>query len=542
MPNIHDGEMEDIWWLYCKQTDTKLLPSFVSTLANCFVRNNEKYVETLDELKQYIGRLSDDGDMWVDEHSGWPICYIDYDVSEGYKDGFVDKSRSIIEEDVGEVLLETQREKREKQGKELSTEAMLVSNIVSVLSTHMGVNIEESRMFIIKIVTELMDDVKVIEKEAAYKKRVEDAFKKGKKLPTYVTVYSSTLLYLTLGMYLIAVQISIPSIKTRKTAPGCVRSFSGFPLEGEGDDSGLNYVACVALKSRDPSTVPWNVLPKNEEKIATTIKSFIIRNLITNSEVDQKIKEKVEYLLYEKDYDEIPQEYDLGKWTNFLPPLQRFHLNHLENVTDGFTEELQNELYTGNHRQLEKLLVLDSKTIGFSLAIQEAIQKLVEKKDLLLKSAGLTFMDNACCNESGNNTMTALQYFINEDRNIETYNNIVKSLSSLARDIKILTESAIMLSQVNTKRAFPEMTNEISEETIYYAFISLCNFQSSVPLSTDLAGICTDKPDYLKKMDTIQEKIAKLKRDGRNYTKVQFLKLFQIVSRNNIIKMSLSKI
>ena len=33
-------------------------------------------------------------------------------------------------------------------------------------------------------------------------------------------------------------------------------------------------------------------------------------------------------------------------------------------------------------------------------------------------------------------------------------------------------------------------------------------------------------------------KIAKLKRDGRNYTKEQFLRLFQIVSRNNVIKIS----
>jgi hypothetical protein len=61
-------------------------------------------------------------------------------------------------------------------------------------------------------------------------------------------------------------------------------------------------------------------------------------------------------------------------------------------------------------------------------------------------------------------------------------------------------------------------------------------------LTADLATVCIDKPDYLKKMDTIQEKIAKLKRDGRNYTKQQFLKLFQIVSRNNIIKMSLSSV
>ena len=68
----------------------------------------------------------------------------------------------------------------------------------------------------------------------------------NKKIPEYAVVYSSTLMYLTLGAYLIGIQTSIPSIKTRKTFPGCVRSFSGYPLEGEGDDSGLNYLACVA--------------------------------------------------------------------------------------------------------------------------------------------------------------------------------------------------------------------------------------------------------------------------------------------------------
>lgn len=96
-----------------------------------------------------------------------------------------------------------------------------------------------------------------------------------------------------------------------------------------------------------------------------------------------------------------------------------------------------------------------------------------------------------------------------------------------------------MLSEINTKRIFPVLSNDFSEETIYKAFIILCKFQSSIPLSENLATVCIDKPDYLKKMDTIQEKIAKLKRDGRNYTNEQFLRLFQIVSRNNIIKISL---
>ena len=37
--------------------------------------------------KRTIGKISDDGDAWVDEHSGEVICPIDFDVSEGYKEG-----------------------------------------------------------------------------------------------------------------------------------------------------------------------------------------------------------------------------------------------------------------------------------------------------------------------------------------------------------------------------------------------------------------------------------------------------------------------
>ena len=536
-PNVYDGEMENEWWLYCNETNTKLLPKFHYILASTFINNNSKYDDVLNDLKRTIGKVSDDGDAWVDEHSGEVICYVDLDVSEGYKEGFVDKSRDIIEKDVGEVMLEKQKEKRIKR---LSPEGEIVSNIVSILSTNMGIDIEQSREFIIRIVSDLMSDTKIIEKEPAYRKREEEAAKKGKKLPSYGTVYASTILYLTLGMYLIGIQTSIPPIRTRKTAPGCVRSFSGFPFEGEGDDSSVNYVACVALKSRDPTTIPWNVLPKSEEKIVATVKTFIVRYLLPYGEVEQKIKEKTEYLLVNPQ-DFIPEEHDLSKWLNFLPPLKKFHVNHLQNVSDGFTEELQNELYTGNHRQLEKLLVINSKIIAFSLAIQEAIQKIVEKKNLLLKAAGQLFMDNACCNENNTSSVTSFQYFINDDKNIEVYNNTVLSLSALIHDIKILTESAIMLSEIDTKRNYPVLSNDFSEETIYRAFIVLCKFQSSIPLSEELATVCVDKPDYLKKMDTIQEKIAKLKRDGRNYTKEQFLRLFQIVSRNNVIKISLGE-
>jgi RNase H-fold protein (predicted Holliday junction resolvase) len=541
VPNINDGEMENEWWLYCKETNVKLLPLFRYKLAKVFVTDPDNYHTVLNELIKEIGKIGSNGDAWTDVNSGEIICYIDSDVDEGYKDGFKVKSREVMEEEESSQAISkpsiganTNMANKIK----LSPEGQLISNVINGLAANMGINIDNSSSFIIKVVTDLMNDSKVIYKESAYREKEKKAAKEGKKIPEYGAVYSSTLLFLTLGMFLIGVQTNIPSLKTRKTFPGCVRSFSGFPIEGEGDDSGINYLACVAFKMKS-KVMPWDALARvKEEKLADTIKIFTVRYLLPYPEVEQKIREKVEYLLTNPEKD-IPDEHDLSKWTTFLPPLQRFHIKGLQNVTDGFTEEFEREIKLGSNKQLEKLLVIESKIIAFSLAMQEEIQKIVEKKDLLLRSSVNPFMDNACCNEKENANKTTLEYFVNDNANIGIYNNVVKELSAVLQDIKILTQGSIMLSTVDTKRIFPEIPENFSEETIYRAFIDLCRFQSTVPIDPDLATICIDKPDYLTKNDTLQEKIAKLKRDGRNFNKESFLKLFQIVSRNNIIRISL---
>ena len=535
IPNIFDESMEDPNWYYCKKTNVKLVPSFKYLFAKSFFRGPTEYQDTIDKFIQEYGKLSDNGDSWVDKNSGETICLIDADVSEGYKDGFKDKSRDILEKDSVELMLEQQKLKKDKR---LNPEGEIVSNIITTLTSNMGIDIENQRPFIIAVVTELMNDSSVIEKEPAYKKREQDAAKRGKKLPSYVSVYSQTIMYLTLGMLLIGIQTSIPSVKTKKTFPGCVRSFNGFPLEGEGDDSGMNYICCVALKNRDPGTMPWTALPKNVEKIQATTKAFILKYLLPFAKVEEKLKEKTEYILLNPE-EIIPEEYSLNKWTNFLPPLRKFHIGHLENVSEGFTDLLKKDLINGNPKQLEKLLVIQSKIIQYSLAIQEEIQKVIEKKDILLKAAGQPFVDNACCNEKGD-IGTVLQYFNKESPNILQYNQIVSSLNSFIHDINILTKSAMFLSEVNTKRIYPEVSSDFNEETIYLAFITFCNFQNLLPLTSDLASICIDKPNYLTKSESISEKITKLKRDGRNYSKEQFLRLFQIICRNNIIRMSLS--
>ena len=76
------NEGEDEWWLYCNQTDIKLLPSFIPTLANAYTQG-ENYTEVVRQICAQRGTLSDDGEAWVDKHSGYFITYINFDEEGG---------------------------------------------------------------------------------------------------------------------------------------------------------------------------------------------------------------------------------------------------------------------------------------------------------------------------------------------------------------------------------------------------------------------------------------------------------------------------
>ena len=532
--DIQNGELESKYWLYCKDTNTKLLPTFFYTLAKVLLQNINIYDTTMNNIIKDQGAISDDGDNWVDKHSGYVIKAIDWETDEGYDEGFKIISRDVLEQDLGQTVLT----KSNLTKKYINPQAQVVYNIISTLSSYMGINLDSQNEFIIKIVTNLVMDSNIIENEEIYKKRIEEMAKKGKKLPEYKLVYNATFMYLTLGMYLIGIQTSIPSIRSRKTFPGCVRSFTGFPLQGEGEYSGLNYIACVASKLKSP-TAPWFVLQKmKEDKIAEKIKVFTIQYLLSNQEVNQKIKNKIEYLLLNPE-EEIPLEHSILKWSNFLPPLHVFKIKGVQNVTGGFIDLLLKDVRLGSMKQNEKILVIGSKIIEFSLYLQEMIQKIIEKKELLFRNSIHPYMDNACCNEmkKDNNIMeTTLQYFINENKDIQQYNNIIMQLSSVITDINSLTEAGMYLSAINTKRFYPSLPNNYSENVIYQTFIKYCNFSNLFPIDNDLLVLCKDKPDNLLINDSVDEKIRKLKRDGRNYTEEGMLRLVQIVSRNNIIE------
>ena len=530
------NEEESQHWLYCNKTNIPILPIFKFDLAKKFVISGQNgYIDELEYIRSTIGQASDDGDWWCDKYSGWSICPTSFDYEEGYEEGFKISSRAIMEEDAGNKIMANQTAKTIKY---ITPETRMISNIVNAISLAMGINIENQKEFIINTV--LTSIKETVESENDYKTKVREMTEKGKKMISYKDFYNTAILYYTLGTLLIAIQSSIPSVKTRKTHPGCVRSFTGYPFEGQGDYSSLTYIGCVAYDIRE-SGEPWNVLQgKKIEVINNKIKASIDDVLLGNPEVKMKFEDKTNYLLTNS-ASEILEEHDIAKWSQFLPPLVNFKIKHLVNISPEFKKSLMSDLRSGSSNQRETLLVVNSKIIYFSLSVIERIQEIVKKNYLLLHTSNNEpYLENACC-ESKQDEST-ISYFTERDQRITEYNNIVSNLSNIIEDIISYSKAGLFFSDINTKNKYPSITNEFNEKTIYMAFIYFCKFKSLMPIPEDLLPLCTDKPEttLINPNDSIERIIQKLKDDGRNYKNEQFLRLLQVIGKNNIININLN--
>ena len=543
---------EDAHWLYCNKTETKLLPVFLSVLSKTYISNNAEYDNVLQKIKKDIGVLSDDGDKIVDMYSGIEIDKIQLSSEEGYNDeGFKVTTRGVIEEDWGgdDTTTGDNDEKGmtnlRKKEVIMTPETKIIHMIVSSVSSSIGVHIPGKMEFIVRNVKNML--VELLYSEEEHDLKNEAILKKGKPVTSYEEHKNGIILYLTLGMFIIAVQTNIPSVKTRKTYPGCNSSLKGYPLGGASELDFVNYLACVVHKTRIASG-PWKVLmKKKEDYIATAIFSYIDQYLLKTQEVAQSIKDKQLYL-YELSTAgssmEMEEVYGTSHFDGFLPPLKSFTIKHLNGVTTEFEESLLNNLKTGSHRQEEQIVTLQSKILFFSLALQEEIQHVVDsvvtkslKKnnsyDLLISYGSQFPTENACCNDDANNN--AFLYFAEKSEKIDRYNKIVHSYSQIMLDIKYQTTARQFFSIVNTKNTYPQIGVKFNKNTVYLAFISYCNFLNKKSIPEPLRKICGEKPVGVRKSDSIKEQIKKIENEGKMFTSEMMTELLLVVSKRNIV-------
>ena len=535
-----DGDICDVTedngrrWRYCKITKTPIVPVFMHELALAWMEDGTDYsrpayMSALQRIIRENGAESDDGAYWVDKFSGQTIARKDFDTEEGYDNGHKIVSRGVPEEDFETKYLSEVRKAHNTVLKYTTHETRIMYKITTAIAGFMNINLVNQTEFIIKLASTIMTAPNVVMSEAKYKEYIASKSVDGKKSITYDIYYGEIIMYLTLGAILIGIQTAIPSIVTKKTYPGCVRSFTGYPFDGDGDVSGLTYLACVARKGT--TTIgPWSVLRrKSPETIMKKIRLYIETYYLTYVDVISKINTKREHIIEHPD-ETILDENRVEQWTTFMPPLGTVRLSKLEPIVTEFREMLISDIKIGSSAQWGKLDVIQGKLVQFSLAYQVGIQQIINEVKGHRDSTDELFIDNFGNKSLGN---TQHEYFSNLNGDLPRTEKILDGMRNIVSDVKRLSRAFTIFCDINDKNARAPLGNDYNETTIYQAFISICKFNRQEILDDDLEAICGEKPYNFSNVDAISEKIRKLKDQGKVYDGVFLEKLLRVSGAKN---------
>lgn len=518
---------ENNFWFYCKKTNTKLIPTFLLKLANAFLENRN-YQSELDTICSLQGNISDDGNYWIDKHSGYIIKNIEFNND----DGFDEQGHKLITK---EILEEDNDIKFEVDGKIISYDIKIINGILKSMTQLIGINLSN---YFQEIASQVIDiQKKIIPKQELYEKMMEkNKIKDPKfKIIAYGDFYNSSLLLLTLSFLIIYIQISIPSLKTKKTFPGCIKSFSGYPFEGDQDKTTIIYIVCVANKIKS-SIKPWNTLLKQSEaNIIKKIEALIEKYIIPNKKIQVLISKKQQYLLSTKETDDIPDKVSINNWYTFLPPLNNITVDNanLQVLDSNFENIIKSSFKSGSNENY--IDIIKNKILFLSLNIIEYIQDIVKNETLLMENkSGIPFLENSCCNSEKNNIL----YFITKNNKIYDNNLISYNYNITIRKLYNVIASPVLFHNKNTRKNILNIEETFNEEIIYKTFIYYGNFENTIPLSEDLKLICGNKPKSFKSNDLISQKINKLKELGKIYNLKDVDELIKYISKSNIVENS----
>ena len=182
--------VEDQYWFYCKETNTKLLPIVCGILAKAFFENN--YGEKLKELCNH-GKLSDDGNAIVDQHSGYELRKIDFVSEEGYtEEGFKIVTHDILKSDLATRLTNIFGESNAPIFENEQTER--IYNVTKTICQNISIPIDNVSDYVIAQTIEQMN--LYLEKEEKYQelaKKKQAKNPKAKPLP--YKIYSNRIMF-----------------------------------------------------------------------------------------------------------------------------------------------------------------------------------------------------------------------------------------------------------------------------------------------------------------------------------------------------------
>jgi hypothetical protein len=535
---------ESVDWLYCKETNTKLLPNFFELLANIFFLDVALYEEHLDMIIATQGTKSDDGDAIIDKHSGYVIKYLDYVAQDEFdENGFVIKTHSIIEKNMSEILEDAiHAEIENNQTMPTVSDKKHFDNpihediykVSKAILTNLGIEFEKIFDTIISHTS------RIITKYLASEEKYNASIAGKEKMLKYKDYKNQQIFFFTVGITLIVYQTHIPSFQPKKTFPGCVYSLSGYPLdEISGDKSGITYLCCVLEKMKNATTYPWKSVSKfTSEKFQEKISKDFLDKILKDSEIQHLLTLKRHYLLTSPEVHHIPLEHRVEKWALFQPPLIKSAVEKtVSGVSKTIGDEIRDTMKSGNANQHKYIGTLYKKIIEHTYLTIDDINAIVHDigKDALLKAGTIVFLENSCCESSVNRKV--IDYFTEKNENIQKCIEFVHKYEKIYDEIKLLTIPAFAGFKVVRAEPPPPLANVYNETNIYSAIIHYCKLKTNLPIPSYLEPICQEKIVGLETMNANQA-IDKLKEKYKNPAET-IAELMKIVSLQNRVEILL---
>jgi hypothetical protein len=524
-PLTEEPMKENAYWFYCKETNTMLMPKSLFLLAKA--AKEGKYTAVLNKLCNTIGKRSDDGDAYVDKHSGYLLKKIEYQ-EEGFSpegeggdggegeggegdDGGVEYQVEFHPRIMRDVSRIFQNEIDQK-----------LYNLITSICRNMYVIGEENKDKMIQLCQKWLKNPKLFISQEKYQKQYDIKMEKKKqdpklKIPDDFETYNKKQHIVIAALsVLITVQTATPEMTIKRTFPGCVKSFSGYPLkDGQDDLSSLHYMACVLKKMYVDNKEEKNLLPKKESDLVTILLNALKDVVLLQVDIIHLYDVKRNYLRSHVTETKQTEEIEVqNRWAHFLPPISAFTIpsRSLEIVSPS-----------GN-RITHILNVYLVKNMSLTLSLVDYIRDIIAKKGVLFQTkTGKAYLQNACCEELLRfPSTTVLGYFKEEDAAISKIVDILHNLGNKITAIREKSKASVVMkmktgddgtieSEVESKKSNPIYSYEPA--IFYAALIHYGKLGSEIyPIPADLETICSKKPrDWISSL-SMPEKIELLEK------------------------------
>ena len=531
-------------WLYCKDTGAKLMPAWLLEKANAYVNDGHgeaSYVNVMDKICREYGVV--EGAFWVDGKrckSGMVIMAVAFSTYEGYDEqGFKVKTSSVISMDTDEDILlggsgqknrggfdEVTRMQDQEQAyiRHINTKfenvyAHKINDVVTpILKIGLGISPDRDglRDTIITSVIKTITGVKTFKSKTQYDADNAKNTKKQKQ-PSYESYCDKIIVMTTLAHIIIVIQSAMPEIRPSKTFRNCKTTFRGYPIDINGDNACLEYIACIASEVKDSSKDVWvpvlSVKPKTYVDDVKTTLEFILKpesdsdNYFHNM-LDSKRRYIESELLRQNEARQMKDRVITKKWTQFLPLLDSLkHVPTPESVPESTFSTFVKHVKSGSNSQHEQMDLFACKIMQYSFYIQKMIQDWLRSNGngsatslFMFSSDHRPVTENACCDDAvmvkpwnkesqSKYSPTILEYFISKaNANIREFNGQIKRLSDVLADVSSTSKTYILshngLTCTNSKTKTKTKTiieregdpfcyalHVYSEETIIRCFI-----------------------------------------------------------------------